>query len=74
MRAILTDEHHRQIIEAERGLDDAIEIMDGLEDCGSDCKQLRAVAAELKDRFQRIKKNFITPKRKSKGNALLRSS
>lgn len=63
---ILTAEHRRQIIEAEQALSETLPIIDALEDCGTECREVRAAAVETLKRLAAFKENFTTPKRTRK--------
>lgn len=61
MKRILTDEHRRQIIEAERDIQAILPIIDALEDCGTDCGEVREAAKMTLAKLAKLRQHFTLP-------------
>lgn len=58
----MTAEEHQNLLAAERKLNDVLPDIDGLEECGVDCQQLRAYRQQRMDQIAALKKNFAPSK------------
>lgn len=61
LQEVLTPEHRRQITEAEQMLAQALELIDALEGCGTECREVRAAATETLERLSKLKATFTQP-------------
>lgn len=58
-RPPFTDQHFRQLQEAQRVLGDTVELLDKAERCGIDCQAFRMIHGELSSRLAKLQQEFF---------------